>query len=71
MEEPYQSGGSSTESHISHILSFRMSSRPMGWSRQGAGKMAELRAYYYNGGDMLELGRYQKKVYFQAQIRGL
>jgi hypothetical protein len=43
----------------------------MGWSRQGAGKMAELRAYYYNGGDMLELGRYQKKVYFQAQIRGL
>ncbi len=24
-------------------------------------KMAELRAYYYNGGDMLELVRYQKE----------
>lgn len=34
----------------------------MGWSRQGAGKMAELRAYYYNGGDMLELVRYQRKA---------
>lgn len=54
--------GSSTEGHVSHILSSRMSSRPMGWSRLGAGKMAELRAYYYNGGDMLELVRYQKKV---------
>lgn len=54
--------GSSTESHVSHILSARMSSRPMGWSLQGAGKMAELRAYYYNGGDMLELVRYQRKA---------
>lgn len=25
-------------------------------------KMAELRAYYYNGGDMLELVRYQKEI---------
>lgn len=53
--------GSSTESHVSHILSNRMSSRPMGWSRTGMSKMAELRAYYYNKGDMLELVRYQKK----------
>lgn len=53
--------GSSTESHVSHILSARMSSRPMGWSKQGAAKMAELRAYYVNGGDMLKLVRYQKK----------
>lgn len=34
--------GSSTESHASHILSERMSSRPMGWSRKRAGKVAEL-----------------------------
>ena len=53
--------GSSTEGHVSHVLSSRMSSRPMGWSRKGAAKMAELRAYYYNGGDMLELVRYQKQ----------
>ena len=53
--------GSSTEGHVSHVLSSRMSSRPMGWSRKGAGNMAQLRAYYLNGGDMLELVRYQKK----------
>ena len=33
----------------------------MGWSVQGATKMAQLRAYYFNGGDMLELVRYQKQ----------
>lgn len=53
--------GSSTEGHVSHVLSSRMSSRPMGWSMTGATKMAQLRAYYLNGGDMLELVRYQKK----------
>ena len=53
--------GSSTESHVSHILSARMSSQPMGWSKEGMSKMAQLRAYYYNHGDMLELVRYQKK----------
>lgn len=53
--------GSSSESHVSHILSDRMSSRPMGWSKTGMSKMARLRAYYYNKGDMLELVRYQKE----------
>jgi len=53
--------GSSTESHVSHVLSARMSSRPMGWSRKGASKMAELRAYASNGGDMLDLVRYQNR----------
>ena len=53
--------GSSTEGHVSHVLSSRMSSRPMGWSMKGATKMAKLRAYELNGGDMLELVRYQKR----------
>jgi len=53
--------GSSTEGHVSHVLSSRMSSRPMGWSVTGATKMSQLRAYYLNGGDMLELIRYQEK----------
>lgn len=53
--------GSSTEGHVSHVLSSRMSSRPMGWSIVGATKMAQLRAYDLNGGDMLELVRYQKE----------
>lgn len=59
--------GSSTESHVSHILSARMSSRPMGWSRQGAAKMAKLRAYYMNGGDLLKLVRYQKEALSKAR----
>lgn len=54
--------GCSAEGHISHILASRMSSRPMGWSKLGATKMARLRAYYYNGGNMLELARYQKQA---------
>lgn len=53
--------GSSTEGHVSHVLSSRMSSRPMGWSSHGAANMSQLRAYEKNGGDMLELVRYQKQ----------
>lgn len=53
--------GCSAEGHVSHVLSSRMSSRPMGWSRTGADKMAHLRAYYFNNGDMLELVRYSRK----------
>ena len=54
--------GSSTEGHVSHVLSSRMSTRPLGWSRRGADRMAHLRAYHWNKGDMLELVRYQKTV---------
>ena len=32
-----------------------------GWSIKGATKMAKLRAYALNGGDMLELVRYQNR----------
>lgn len=53
--------GCSAEGHVSHVLSSRMSSRPMGWSKTGVAKMSELRAYYYNKKDMLELVRYQKE----------
>lgn len=58
--------GCSAEGHVSHILSSRLSSRPMGWSIKGMSKMTELRAYYYNGGDMLELVRYQKEKLSKA-----
>lgn len=33
----------------------------MGWSMTGATKMAQLRAYEKNNGDMLKLVRYQKR----------
>ncbi len=38
----------SAESHVSHILSARMSSRPMTWSKEGANVMATYRAYQAN-----------------------
>lgn len=53
--------GSSTEGHVYHVLSSRMSTQAMGWSRRGGAQMAHLREYYYNGGDMLELAKYQKE----------
>ncbi|MBQ2802019.1 MAG: UPF0236 family protein [Lachnospiraceae bacterium] len=34
--------GCSMEGHVSHVLSSRMSSRPLSWSIVGMGKMAEL-----------------------------
>lgn len=51
----------SAEGHISHIYADRMSSRPLGWSKTGADKMARLRVYKKNGGDILKLVRYQKQ----------
>ena len=54
--------GCSAEGHVSHVLSARMSRGPMGWSRRGVDKMSRLRAYKWNGGDMLELVRYQRQA---------
>lgn len=55
--------GSSTESHISHMLSARISSLPMGWSKKGVNGIAKLRIYRKNGGKIKELikGRSQKE----------
>lgn len=53
--------GSSTESHVSHVLASRMSSRPMGWCKENIDKMSRLRAYKKNGGSMLGLVRFQKE----------
>ena len=53
--------GCSAEGHVSHVLSSRISSRPMGWSTRGTDAMCHLRAYYANGRSLLELIRYQEK----------
>lgn len=42
--------GCSAESHVSHVLSDRLSSRPMGWSQTGADRMSKLRCYERNNG---------------------
>lgn len=49
------------EGQVSHILSSRMSSRPMGWSTYGCDQMAKLRAFKYNGGKVIDLLKYRKK----------
>lgn len=46
--------GCSAEGHVSHVLSDRLSSRPMGWSMDGADQMASLRAFKFNGGKVYE-----------------
>lgn len=57
--------GSRTEGHISHVLSSRLSSRPMGWSREGLRAMAELRTYSSSGGKITlkHLKQEQKRTY--------
>jgi hypothetical protein len=57
----YEIIGCSAEGHISHVFSDRLSSRPMGWSKAGADKMAQLRIFKKNGGKVYDLVIAQKK----------
>lgn len=51
----YDVVGCSAEGHVSHILSDRLSSRPMGWSKVCADRMTRLRVYRENGGKIIDL----------------
>lgn len=53
--------GCSAEGHISHIYSDRLSSRPLGWSREGVDQMARLRVFAANGGNIFDLALRKKK----------
>lgn len=55
--------GCSAEGHVSHVLSDRLSSRPMGWSQVGADRMSKLRCYERNHGreKIIELVRYSRE----------
>lgn len=53
--------GCSAEGHISHIYSDRLSSRPLGWSREGVDQMARLRVFAANGGNLFELALKKKQ----------
>ena len=46
--------GCSAEGHVSHVLSARMSSRPMAWSLAGAEGMTQIRAVKANGESIKE-----------------
>lgn len=55
--------GCSAESHVSHVLSDRLSSRPMGWSQTGADRMSKLRCYDKNNGraEIIQLVKYSRE----------
>ncbi|NLP34471.1 MAG: ISLre2 family transposase [Clostridiales bacterium] len=59
--------GCSAEGHVSHVLSSRMSSRPLGWSKKGADRIARLRAFVWNGGNIYDLLMYRKYKEKQAE----
>ena len=61
VEEPGGCWKCCAEGQVSHVLSDRMSSRPMGWSEWGCHQMSQLRAYHWNGGKVIDLLKYQKK----------
>lgn len=59
--------GCSAESHVSHVLSDRLSSRPMGWSQTGADRMSKLRCYEKNYGrdgiiNLVRISREEKRL---------
>lgn len=53
--------GCSTEGHISHVLSARESSRPMGWSKKGVDRISRLRVLTRNEQKIIDLMEYQDK----------
>ncbi len=59
--------GCSAEGHISHILSDRLSSRPMGWSAKGSDQMARLRVCRANGGNIYDMVKAKKKIKAKAK----
>jgi hypothetical protein len=54
--------GCSAEGHVSHILSSRLSSRPLGWCKTGVDQMARLRVFVANGGGIYDLFIERKKA---------
>lgn len=55
--------GCSAEGHVSHVFSDRMSTRPMGWSQEGADSMSRLRCFARNNGSekIIDLVRYNRE----------
>jgi hypothetical protein len=70
--DEYARIGCSAEGQVSHILSTRLSSRPLGWSKKGVSQMAKLRAYAANKGNVYDLMKYReekKKREIQEEIK--
>lgn len=64
--------GCSAEGHVSHVLSSRLSSRPLGWSKTGANNIAKMRVFLRNEGNLLvHLELKNKKVQKKSRIKKL
>ena len=61
--------GCSAEGHISHILSDRMSSRPMGWSEINVDKMSRLRIAKEDNIEIKDILKKGKKVIELEEIK--
>ena len=53
--------GCSAEGHVSHILSSRLSSRPIGRSKMGVDQLTRFRFFVANGGDVYDIFMQKKK----------
>jgi len=53
--------GCSAEGHVSHILSDRLSSRPLGWVNIGVDQMSRIRTFKANGGDLFQYMLHHKR----------
>ena len=60
--------GTSAEGHISHMLSERFSSRPMGWSQTGTDNLSQTRVYVLKGGNVFERLEAEAKERHQTKI---
>lgn len=61
VQEGYADGGEDEKRDRNAGCGVCMSSRPMGWCRQGADSLSHIRIYWKNGGDILELVKQQKE----------
>src|SRR5690554_3237423 len=57
----------SAEGHISHVLSHRLSSRPLSWCKNGSETRAKLRVYTCNGGSILGLLNFTKACELETE----
>ena len=54
--------GCSAEGHVSHLLSARMSTLPMGWKEDNVDNMSKLRFYLADGKDVKDLIKNKNKI---------
>ncbi len=59
----------SAEGHVSHVLSHRLSSRPISWSRTGSENVARLRVYTRNGGSIRGLLENAKVIRLKDKVK--